>query len=485
MLVCPQSRHGFNFSSGPTKVEPEAAPYTKQAPTMSSPNQTQGQWTCTPCKKTYKTQVGYDRHMKSHAAQPVEAPTTTTEFREASYTLTKSTDLKKRQDNGIFFTPATARHRLFAVLSEQGIRTPNIVLEPSFGSGEFVWDAREHFPAATVYGAELEPTFHAAVAAQAAEKGDHQVQVTCGDFREYVLPSGPGTADLVLGNPPFVVVTDKVPEAMTGRGNLFVLFVYYALTRHLRSGGVLAFVLPTSFYNAAYYEPCRAYIRDHTTVLHVENLNVRYIDTAQDTMLLVVRNTSDSRPAAERPYIWSPVPSITVLSPAATRLRALASNATTLAALGLAVKTGKVVWNQVKEALSATTGVPVLYTGNIGADHRIVLKADGDLGGGKKQYVDAEKAKITAEPLCGPAILISRGYGNKYKFMYGVVDDPAFRFYGENHTNVIWPTTEAARAHMGRVLTALEDPRMAEFVQLFAGNGAISKTELETVLPIF
>lgn len=456
-------------------------------------------WTCDTCRKTYKTQGGYERHVRSHAVPPTPAvptatpvpptvPVTTPEFREASYALTKSVDLKKRQDNGIFFTPATARQRLFAVLAEQGIGAESI-LEPSFGSAEFVWDALEHFPAATVYGTELEPTFHAAVQKQVAERADLQgrVHVSCGDFRTYVLPNGP--VDLVLGNPPFVVVTDKVPEAMTGRGNLFVLFVYYALTRHLRPGGVLAFVLPTSFYNAAYYEPCRAYIRDHTTVLHVENLNVRYIDTAQDTMLLVVRNTPDTRPAAERPYIWSPVPAITVLSPAAARLRALTSNATTLAALGLAVKTGKVVWNQVKEALSAKparpTDIPVLYTGNITADHRIVLKADGDLSGGKKQYVDAEKAKITAEPLCGPAILISRGYGNKYKFMYGVVDDPAFRFYGENHTNVIWPTTEAARTHMGRVLAALEDPRMAEFVQLFAGNGAISKTELETVLPIF
>lgn len=456
-------------------------------------------WTCEPCKKTYKTQGGYDRHVRNHESptSPSQPPSssnssTTTEFREASYTLTKSVDLKKRQDNGIFFTPATARQRLFAVLAEQGVTAPAAILEPSFGSAEFVWDAVEHFPAATVYGTELEPTFHTAVQKQVVERGlQDRVHVSCGDFRDYVLPSG--SADLVLGNPPFVVVTDKVPEAMTGRGNLFVLFIYYALTRHLKEGGVLAFVLPTSFYNAAYYEPCRAYIRDNATVLHVENLNVRYIDTAQDTMLLVVRNAVDTRSPATRPYIWSAVcttPSITILSPAAARLRALTQGgATTLAALGLAVKTGKVVWNQVKDALTHTpttpSAIPVLYTGNITADHRIVLKPDGDLGGGKKQYVDTQKAKITAEPLTGPAILISRGYGNKYKFMYGVVDDPAFRFYGENHTNVIWPTTEAARGHMARVQAALEDPRMAEFIQLFAGNGAISKTELETVLPIF
>jgi adenine-specific DNA-methyltransferase len=50
---------------------------------------------------------------------------------------------------------------------------------------------------------------------------------------------------------------------MTGRGNIFVQFIYKCLTEHLKENGILAFVLPTSFYNCSYYSPCRNYIRNN------------------------------------------------------------------------------------------------------------------------------------------------------------------------------------------------------------------------------
>jgi adenine-specific DNA-methyltransferase len=304
--------------------------------------------------------------------------------------------------------------------------------------------------------------------------------------------------DLIVGNPPYVVLNEKMPECMTGRGNLFVLFVWLCLTRHLRPGGILAFVLPTSFYNASYYEPCRRYIRDHTTVLHVEDLTVRYIDTAQDTMLLVLKKAVDPHRGAS-PFLFERGGSV-YLTPRATRLRELVAGTTTLEELGLRVKTGKVVWNQHKDKLTddhtddhtndANGGaVPVLYASNITEDHGIRLVST--MSGGKKQYI---KGFTGGEPLTGPAILISRGYGNKYKYMFGVVRDPAFRFYGENHTNVITAAastsastsaTATATEAIALIEVSLEDPRTAEFIELFAGNGALSKSELENVLPIY
>jgi hypothetical protein len=58
-------------------------------------------------------------------------------------------------------------------------------------------------------------------------------------------------------------------------------------------------------------------------------------------------------------------------------------------------------------------------------------------------------------------------------------------FYGENHVNVITPKTAAAVDALSRVLDSLADPRTQQFVAMYVGNGALSKTELETVLPIW
>lgn len=401
------------------------------------------------------------------------------EFRDASYTLTKALAIETRQAHGIFFTPQKARRRLLEIVQAHlgSDRTPNTILEPSFGSGEFLEDMRAAYPAATLFGCELETSLFTAV--QKRLGSDQRLHLTCGDFRTYTLPSvAEGGVDLIVGNPPYVVLHEKMPECMTGRGNLFVLFVWLCLTRHLRPGGVLAFVLPTSFYNASYYEPCRRYIRDHATVLHVEDLKVRYIDTAQDTMLLVLRKAVDPHRDVS-PYLFERGGSV-YLTPHATRLRELVALTSTLTELGLTVKTGKITWNQHKEKLTDTAegAIPILYASNITEDHGIQLVTA--MSGGKKQYIKG--FETTAAPLTGPALLISRGYGNKYKYMFGVVRDPAFRFYGENHTNVI---TGANAAVIARVEASLKDPRTAEFIQLFAGNGALSKSELENVLPIY
>jgi hypothetical protein len=59
-------------------------------------------------------------------------------------------------------------------------------------------------------------------------------------------------------------------------------------------------------------------------------------------------------------------------------------------------------------------------------------------------------------------------------------------FYAENHLNVIYrlngSVTEQA---LTRVATSLKDDRTVEFVKLFNGNGTLSATDLETLIPIF
>ena len=120
------------------------------------------------------------------------------EFRATSKAFHASLSKEERQNHGIFFTPKKVRDRLFEVLQELGV-SPRRVLEPSFGSGEFLFDARQHYPHASLIGVEQHAGLFAAV--QAGAGAGAGASLTCGDFLTWQ-----GTADLILGNPPYFVL---------------------------------------------------------------------------------------------------------------------------------------------------------------------------------------------------------------------------------------------------------------------------------------
>jgi tRNA1(Val) A37 N6-methylase TrmN6 len=294
---------------------------------------------------------------------------------------------------------------------------------------------------------------------------EHKCSLLNQDFLEY---ENDDKFDLIIGNPPYFVVENKNEKCMTGRGNIFVMFIYKCLTEHLNKDGYLAFVLPTSFYNCKYYEPCRKYIKTNTTVVHLENVDAKYIDTAQNTMIMILKNTNPTN----EDYIVN-FSSNLCLNPYHKEIKELMKNASTLKKLECTVKTGEVVWNQHKEKLTndEEEGDLVIYSHNI-VNNKIVLKHNE---GEKKQYINNYKKT----PNKCKAIIISRGYGNKYTFSYAVHEGT---FFGENHVNVIIPKDEQT---LNIILKSLEDERTKQFIEYYVGNGALSKTEIETILPIF
>ena len=371
------------------------------------------------------------------------------EFGEISLHMNTVLPTNFRKKHGIYFTPLSARCRIFEKLEDFKVN-PKTILEPSFGSGEFLNDTETLYPNATIYGVELCKELYDAYPESST--------LTNTDFLNYHAEP----VDLVIGNPPYVVTTIK-SECQKGRGNLFVLFIYKCLTEHMKEGSVLAFVLPTSFYNCSYYEPCRRYISEHSTVLHLETIDVKYYETGQKTMILILRKESPKN----TDFILTRGESI-YITPKYLSLRQLSQ--TTLRDLGFTVKTGDVVWNQEKEKLS-DTGSLIIYTTNI-VNNKLVFP---QLKGEKKQYIQGFKKKITV----GPAIVVSRGYGNNYLFSWAVVASGT-EFYGENHINVITGPAE----HFNRVVTSFTSSKTQDFIDMFVGNGALSKTELESILPI-
>jgi len=401
------------------------------------------------------------------------------EFRDTSHKFNKSLTKETRLEQGIFFTPKKARDLLFACLDKLGV-TPAVVLEPSFGSGEFLLDARRIWPEADVVGVEKNTDLFNAVKCPGAT-------LVCGDFLDWT-----GSADVIIGNPPyFVMKTDALSLAekkafsakhvgcMTGRPNIYVLFLHKCLSAHLTSGGFLAFIIPTSLYNCSYYQPMRDYIYAHTYIRHLETLNKPgFYETGQETMLIVLQKKGPgiSEGTEIDKYIYKSKSGNIYISPHYKELYALTKGTQTLADLGLGAKTGNVVWNQVKDHLT-DKGTLLVYSSNI---NNCKLTVDNLCGKTRKQYVGPG---LTKPKLSGPVILVERGYGNSFSFNSVLVE--LKDFYAENHINVIYPKTEGAAVHLGRVLKSFQDERSIQFVKWFIGNGSISATDLESLIPIF
>ena len=371
-------------------------------------------------------------------------------------------------EQGIFFTPKKARDLLFDQLEAIGVR-PRRILEPSFGSGEFLYDAMERYPDAEIVGVEKnQELFHTAQQAQQEQKAQPQLTLHHQDFLKWK-----GRADLIIGNPPYFTIKwsaaekDTYAQAINGRPNIYILFLYHCLTKHLEPDGHLAFILPTSLYHCSYYQPLRTYIAEHTTVRYLETLDKPgFYQTGQDTMLIILQNGKHNND-----YLV-PSPTGFFLNPFYRELATM--KGTTIAALGLGVKTGSITWNQVRDNLS-DEGTLLLYSSNI-ASGEITFPP---LRGGKKQYVTG----ITKPTLSGPLILIERGYGNasRFRFVYTELTD----FYAENHINVIYPRTVEAAESLRRVMNSLQDDRTAQWIRWCVPSGSMSSTELETLLPIF
>jgi adenine-specific DNA-methyltransferase len=382
-------------------------------------------------------------------------------------------DPAHRKALGQFFTPMPLRE---AILDRLDLGPTPRILDPACGTGEFLLSARQRWPGADLEGWEIDRRV-----AKVARSLVPEARIRGQD----ALSATPRPRyDAVIGNPPYFEfkpesdVRQRFRDAISGRVNIYALFVHLGI-EFLRPEGRLAFVVSTSMMNGAFFRSLRAFVLEQCAVESLEV--VRDADAfegvQQPVMLLVLR-----KGARDRGRHVFHRNGHTLLAERPDDLATLFTGRTTLAELGYDVRTGTIVWNQHRDALTenASGAVRLIWSHDIG-DGRLLepgTRAD------RPAFVRGAKKMCT-----GPAIVVNRitGSGSRARLRTAVVPR-GMPFVGENHVNVILPPTDPRREvtdrEIHRVALALRSPDAVAAARLITGNTQISMTELRDLIPV-
>ena len=383
--------------------------------------------------------------------------------------------IRRRKRLGQYMTPAPLRERLLDHCDLfEGMR----VLDPGVGTGEFLRSVLDREPGAEVHGWDVD---HAVLSAASRLAPEARLR-----RRSALDPYQGPPFDLVIGNPPYFQfnayreVRTYYARVISGRVNIFALF-FQAGMEALRPGGQLAYVIPPSMNNGAYFERLRGYLMEQSAVEFLEiHRDQSLFDQAQTPVQLMVLRRGE-RDTGRHVFVKeNPAAGFrrTIFSEDPAMLEASFAGRSTLFDLGYEAVTGTVVWNQHKPDLRRRPGaetVPLIWAHNIRDELRLLPDHK------HPQFIATDR-----KPLVGPAIVANRIVGSVGSAELRCASIPdGMEFMGENHVNVIRP-----HGHFGpeidwpALLAALSAPEVGERVRLLTGNTQVSAAELTRLLPL-
>jgi tRNA1(Val) A37 N6-methylase TrmN6 len=407
---------------------------------------------------------------------------TTSQFSDLTIDITKGLTKEEKKAYGIFISPQSIIASLYSTVVEHlknDLGSTRRILEPSCGTCELVNFCDSKFTGIEIDGVEYNSKLYDSIKAL---KFKNNVNLYKEDFIKYKPDK---LYDLVIGNPPYFVckktdIPSEYTEYIHGRPNIFGLFILHSISL-IRAGGIIALIIPKSFLNSIYYSKIRNYIKKTCSIIKIDDYSSLndFIDTEQSTFGLVIQKNMVAVEPEECKYSMLFNDNF-IFTDNSTELREIFEGATTIEKMGLKVRTGQVVWNEVKNELTDNEDDTILiYNTNITKDNKLELKKFKN--GQKGQYINRD-GRID------PILVVNRGNGNSaYKLNYAVINDCSFLV--ENHLNEIYSPTDSKTEYLleiyKKIIRSFENPKTKKFIKLFLGNNGLSKTELETIFPIY
>jgi len=397
-------------------------------------------------------------------------------YSELSLTLTKEIKKEEKKRDGIYFTPPATIQKTLDLLGPY-MKNIKDVLEPACGSCEYINALPKGL---NITGIELNKTIFESI-----KDIQNKIQLYNED---YLLYKPAKNFDLIIGNQPYFVMKKKdVPKSyhkyFDGRPNVFILFIIKSLEL-LNTNGILSFILPKSFLNCLYYDKTRKYLNSNKfQILHIVECNDSYIDTEQETILLIVQKLEiqNTQLSKSNKYCLSNEYTIFGTPENIIKLTELYNDSTTLNKMGFTVTVGNVVWNQVKDELTTEKKTLLIYSSNI-ENKKLVTKTYSNEE--KKNYINKKGDTV-------PVLVINRGYGvGKYKFEYCLINrDEELEYLIENHLICIKYSKTINKKELiclyDKIIQSFENKKTEDFIKLYFGNNAINTTELCEMLPIY
>ena len=251
----------------------------------------------------------------------------------------------------------------------------------------------------------------------------------------------------------------------------------------LKHGGQLAYVIPPSMNNGAYFNRLREYIIKNSSIEFLEiYYDQKLFDNAQTPVqLLLLDKRKTKRKKYNDRHIFTRENAKferTIFSNNTAELEAIYHDRDTLFDLGYEAITGTIVWNNHREELRREVNngeVPLIWAHNIQDTLRLQSEHK------RPQYIQTDKPKPT-----GPAIVSNRIVGavGSGDLRCALVPNK-MKFVAENHVNVIRQHGEFdPTISWSQILTRLQSPDIPHKIRLLTGNTQISATELTYLLPV-
>ena len=394
------------------------------------------------------------------------------EYTKESIDYLKNTDIKKRKKLGQYFTPKSIRELLLSKLPKKDNAD---ILDPACGSGEFLLSCKKYFKNPILYGFDIDKKL-----INISSKLVKNAIIKNFDFLN--IDINKKKYDYIIGNPPYFElklneeIKKKYFDIIKGRVNIFSLFIKTGLDL-LKDGGYLAYVVPPSMNNGAYFSKLREYIIKNSSLeyLHIIDGADNFHLANQKVMLIILKKTNSKKSSK---YIFKKK-GITIFTEDKKFLNKAYKNTVSLKDIGYTVKTGNIIWNEHKEKLTndKNNSTLLIWASNINNGKIIIGYTKG-----KPQYIKNISNDLIIK---SRVVVVNRitGSSKDINIKAAIVNEK--EFLCENHVNVIYMSKNAnCNYSLEDIFKALQDKTNIKVMRLISGNTQISKTELERLLPI-